>query len=69
MKEKSKPCPHCGAEVKISHAMGEWWFDCRCQGMKATKRQAIADWNRRHCGEPGWRHHTAFSGQVKENEQ
>ena len=56
MTEKLKPCPHCGAEVKMTHAMGEWWIDCPCRGMRATETQAMDEWNIRttrcYCGEP-----------------
>lgn len=44
-----KPCPFCGGEAEMIHAVGEWWAICKfCEATTEAhtdKGFAIAAWN------------------------
>ena len=46
-----KPCPFCGGEAEMLHAVGEWWAICKfCKATTEAhtdKGFAIAAWNAR----------------------
>lgn len=46
-----KPCPFCGGEAEMQHAMGEWWALCPiCKANvdgKNTEQRAVEAWNSR----------------------
>lgn len=55
--ETLKPCPFCGGEAAITHAVGEHWarcMTCEASTVLCTSRdRAIAAWNRRAVGDGG----------------
>ena len=49
--EELKPCPFCGGEAQMLHAVGEWWAICKfCKATTeahTNKGFAIVAWNAR----------------------